>query len=129
MNKIIKNQLSKVRVQLPEYDDNTTEMIIPRQTMMSLPIMEHNDFIIGKFYILQLAKYITNPLPNFDLAEKWNNGVVPSSEYIRCQVTDIKGKMINVGAIGFDVLSYTDKTDVYSSLWLPKAAITIVKEL
>ena len=128
MNNIIKNQLSKVKIPLPDYDDNTLEMFIPRQSL-NTPITSLNGLVIGKFYILQLAKYIINPSPDFDLAEKWNNGVVPTSEYIRCQVMDIKGKMINVGAIGFDINSYTDKTDIYQSLWIPKASLTIVEEL
>ena len=57
------------------------------------------------------------------------NGVIPTSEFIRCQVTDVNGKMINVGAIGFDIDTYTDKTDIYPSLWLPKASLTVIKEL
>ena len=110
MNKIIKKQLEKVKVVLPPYDDDTTELFIPKQN--TLQVNNFNlfnqqviDYVIGGFYILELKWFITNPTPNseFDLAGQWNNGIIPQSKYIRCQVMDIKGKMINVGAIGYDL--------------------------
>ncbi len=39
------------------------------------------------------------------------------------------GKMIRVGAIGFDVANNRDKDDVYESLWLPVSGLKIIRYL
>lgn len=124
MNDIIKEQLKKVRwVALPDYDDNTTQMIIKKQ---GKPTLEFN---VGHFYIFEIADYILTPSDTFTLASNWNKGIIPQSKYIRCQILQIMGKMIRVGAIGYDLSNQTDKSDIYESLWLPKAGIKIIDYL
>lgn len=122
MNKIIKEQLDKIEG-LPPYDDNTTELIIPKSST------NPNDLKIGNMYVLKLAVYIINPPSGFLLADQWNKGITPKSEYIRCEVLQMMGKMIRVGAIGYDIDTDTDKTDVYESLWLPVSGVKIVRNL
>lgn len=122
MNKTIREQLDRVSG-LPPYDDNTTTLHIDCKSS------NQSAYTVGRMYILQLANYLTNPPAGFMLASQWNKGISPQSEYIRCEVLQIMGKMIRVGAIGFDMANNRDKDDVYESLWLPISGLKIIRYL
>lgn len=122
MNDLIKEQLSKCRwATIPEFDDSTTYMVIYKNPK---PVQE---FKINSFYIIEIADYVLKPSSNFTLADNWNKGIIPQSKYIRCQVTQIMGKMIKIGGIGYDINTREDKSDIYPELWLPSSSITIIE--
>ena len=127
MNPVIKRELEKVRIPLPEYDDNTTLITILRKTIedqvKTFPI------VVSNCYLIQLADYVLNEPPNFTLSANWNGGVVPKSKYLKVQITKVMGKMIQVDGSGFDMLTQADTSDAYIGLWLPLASIGVVKEL
>lgn len=63
MNKTIKNQLNKVKSVKLEFDNNTTQIFIPKTTEV-LPV----SLTEGQVYIIELEDFIINPLPNSVLA-------------------------------------------------------------
>lgn len=127
MNPVVKRELEKVRIPLPDYDDNTTLITILRKTaeeqVKTFPI------IVGNCYLIQLADYVLNEPPNFTLSANWNSGVVPKSKYMKIQITKVMGKMIQIDGSGYDVLNQVDLNDAYIGLWLPLASIGVVQEL
>lgn len=124
MNELIKSQLNKVRwAEVPPYTDDTTQLIISKTGQTP------GEFTIGDFYVLEIADYILHPADNFTLADNWNKGVIPKSKYVRCQIQKLAGKMINIGAIGYDIDNNEDLTDMYESLWLPEKGVKIIKRI
>jgi hypothetical protein len=123
MNDIIKERLAKCSVaQIPEYDDNTTRMIIPKASFIP------EEWITGRCYLIKLENYIVNPPDNFNLHEQWNNGIVPKHHYMKCEVVNKMGKMIKVEGIGFDIVTNTATNDFWSG-WLPKKSIKKIEEI
>lgn len=123
MNDVVKRELEKVRATLPEYDDNTSVITIPKRTSVEDPYAK------GLCCVLQLAPYIMKEPPNFSLSSNWNKGVIPSSEYLKVEIVDVYGNMIKVDGIGYDYTTKTDKQDTYLALWLPKQGTSIVEKL
>lgn len=123
MNKIIKRELEKVRVNI-QYDDNTTEIVIPKSNV-SVKV----DLQVNHNYNIYVEDYILHEPPNFTLSTNWNGGVVPKSKYMNICVTQIMGKMIRIDGCGFDIQNHTTSTDSYIGLWLPRESIHIVKEI
>lgn len=63
MNKIIKDQLNKVRSVKLDFDDNTTHIDIPKtEEVIPLALVE------GQVYVIELEDFILNPLQNSTLA-------------------------------------------------------------
>lgn len=127
MNKVIKQQLEKVRVPLPDYDDSTTLITILRegsQSAAQLPRYQENHC-----YLIELANYILNEPPNFTLSSNWNKGVKPVTKYLKVVVNKVMGSMIQVDGSGFDSTSQQDTMDSYIGLWLPIVSTAIIQEL
>lgn len=124
MNELAKQELDKVKwVVLPPYDSTTKELYIDAVGAPTRDLLE------GHFYILKIADHILNPSEHFTLASSWNKGIIPQSQYIRCQLLRKLGKMYMFGAIGFDMENGADKDDIYPELWLPYDGITVIKIL
>lgn len=83
----------------------------------------------NRCYIIKLAPYIVHPSDNFTLASNWNKGIVPKSEYLKCTITQIMGKMLKVDGTGYDFVTGSDLNDSYIGLWLPSAGVEIKEEL
>lgn len=127
MNSIIKQELEKCKDILPEFDDKTTYLLIPKGSNYQ----EKKDIQleIGRYYLIKLARYILYPPDNFTLDSNWNNGVHPQSEYM--MVTPIKfvGKMIQFDGCGYDKIEDVATADIYNGLWLPSGGIEILEEV
>lgn len=124
MNKFIKQQLDSIaQIDIPEYNDQTTQLIIKKQDI------KQNYLQQGKSYIIQLKNYIVNPPTDFTLHINWNNGVIPKSKYLSVTINKIMGKMYQVDACGYDWENQTIIFDSYSNLWLPKNGFEVKKEL
>ena len=124
MNKIVEDQLQKVRVaDLPSYDEATTHMIIPKKEGHIT-----SDFILNKCYIIQLENYIVKPFEGFTLHDNWNKGIPPKHNFLKVEILQIMGKMIRVNSIGFDWQTKQDINDVWEG-WLPRKGIKILEVL
>lgn len=126
MNNIIKKELAKCKNILPEYDENTTYIFIPRQsTEIKKEIVLQRDF----YYIIRLAKYILYPPENFTLDSNWNHGIHPKSEYMIVTPIKFVGKMIQFDGCGYDYYNNKNLDDVYNGLWLPQGGIEVIEEI
>lgn len=123
MNKVIAQQLERVKAPLPEYDSNTRSIHIDRKQDKT------HAFIIGKSYLIEVADYIIKEPPNFTLSSNWNRGVCPVSKHLLIYVIELHGAMVKVMARGFNVLSNVCLGDIYEELWLPVDAIVNYKEI
>ena len=124
MNKFVKEELSKVKVaQLPEYDDTTLSMIIPKHSGV-----DGDDLKQDKCYLLYIEPYILNPPEGFTLHDNWNNGIAPKYQYMKAEVNVLMGKMVKVTSVGFDYQNNRDTNDMWEG-WLPRSAVKIVREL
>lgn len=114
MNKLIKDELDKIKNILPPYDENTLELYIPKKK-------ENNSYLEeGVKAKIKIASYIINPYDSFTLADNWNNGTKPDDEILNVEVLQVMGKMIRVNSSG-------DSTKTVWSGWLPKGAIEILE--
>ena len=123
MNKYIKEQLSKVtKVQLPTYDDNTVEIIIPKIEKVK------QEFEVDKFYLIKLENYLLHPSDNFTLHVNWNHNVIPKHAYYKCKCVKVMGNMIFILGVAFDIDNKTDLEEYWDG-WLPKKSVTILREI
>lgn len=123
MNEIIKEQLKLLKVaELPEFDDNTTDITIPKQEAKEYNIN------VGKCYLIELENYIINPPETFTLHINWNNNIIPKDKYMKVEIVGIMGKMVKVNGVGYDFVNKLDLNTMWEG-WLPRKAITIIKEL
>lgn len=122
MNKFIKSELLRCQVDIPDFDDSTTHLVIYRQSKPEYELVQ------GHFYIIELASYIINEPSNFTLSVNWNNGTKPAVQYNKVEVSQIMGKMIKLNCVGYDIDSGLDLNCVWSG-WVPSKAIKIIKEL
>lgn len=122
MNKIIKNELEKVRATLPSYDDNTTSIFIPKKETISI------DIKVNHLYRIMIEDYIINEPSNFTLSSNWNKGIKPTSKYLDVQITQVQGNMIQIDGCGIDMKTGTQQSDSYVGLWLPRKSITVIEE-
>lgn len=107
MNKIIKDQLSKVRSVKLNFDDHTTHIDIPKtEEVIPLALVE------GQVYVIELEDFILNPLQNSTLASNWNSGKIP--KYKRYQVEFIQ-KMSNM--YKFNGVALDNNQPIYSENW------------
>lgn len=127
MNPVIKRELEKIRAPLPEYDDSTTLINIPRKDSESTSAVRQ--FVENNCYLIELEDYILNEPPNFTLSANWNKGVVPSSKFLKVEVSRVMGKMIQVNGSGYNPLTDTDHNDTYIGLWLPASSVKVHQQL
>lgn len=119
MNKIIKDQLAKTSVLLPEYNDSTTQIIIPKAGLEFKPQLE---LIAGHRYRIEVANYVINEPPNFTLSANWNKGTKPPENILWIYVYGSVGNMIEIESVG-------DTTDISWRGYLPRKSITILEEI
>lgn len=112
MNKLIKEQLDKLKDLLPEYDDDTLELFIPKASGIA-------EFSVGDTLCIKIADYVLNPYEGFTLQDNWNNGTVPPDHIMYVQIIKITGSMIRVSGRG--------ENKQFWEGWLPKKSITILE--
>lgn len=124
MNPLIKDQLTKIqRVNVPSYDDNTTQITIARNDVKPVTGLQEDHC-----YLISVEDYILNPPEGFTLHTNWNNNIAPKHKVMKIDVTKIMGKMVKVNSIGYDMKNQVDTTDLWSG-WLPQKSITIIERL
>ena len=112
MNKFIKQQLLKCNTKLPDWDDNTTELIISRNQPKS-----SIDITSGNFYIT-IEDYIVNEPSNFTLSSNWNGGTKPPEHDMKVELIEKRGKM-------YKVLGYGINTNITWCGWLPEKGFKV----
>ena len=78
MNSIILKQLKRCKVaSVPDFDENTTHLVIPKQ---SEEISQQ--LIPSHFYLVELENYILYPPEGFSLHQNWNNNIIPQAKRV-----------------------------------------------
>ena len=114
MNRILKQQLLKVNIPLPEWNDNTTHMIISRD----YSVKKKSEFTIGASYDIIIEDYIVNEPSNFTLSSNWNGGTKPPEHCMIVTIKQIMGKMIKVSGVG-------KTSGTYWEGWLPQKGMKV----
>lgn len=123
MHYAVYDQLQKVkRANLPEYDINTMEMVIPKSGTSP------STFQIGKRYIIQVEPYIVKPFEGFTLHDNWNKGISPKHYIMKALICEIMGKMVKIQSVGYDINQHKDINDEWEG-WLPKSSFKILEEV
>lgn len=121
MNPFIKKELEKVRADLPEYNENTTHIVIPQKI-----IGNSFNFITGKKYRIKVDNFILNK--DSILTSNWNNGLVINDEYMDIVVNKSNSTMVLCNAYGFDNTNNHINSNIYNNVWLPKQNIVVLGE-
>lgn len=120
MNSIIYDQLKKCKIaKIPEFDDNTTEITISKNSVKNII---SNDLILNHYYKIEVEDYIIKPYTGFTLHDNWNNGIIPKDKVMNCEIIQIMGKMVKVEAVGVD-------TNNQWSGWLPRKSFRVLEEI
>ena len=120
----IKKQIEKcVRCNVPPITDDTTSVFIPKNS-----IKEKLGFKKDNFYLIEIEDYVINPPPGFSLAQNWNGGTTPPSNYMNICCIQLMGKMVRVDGVGFDINTNSTLDKTWNG-WLPTAAVKIIKEI
>lgn len=124
INELIVKQLQNCkRCNIPTYDENTTSIFIPKNS-----IKKELGWVKDNYYLIQIEDYILNPPPGFTLAQNWNGGTNPPSKYMNVCCLQLMGKMVRVDGVSFDIEKNIVLGNAWSG-WLPTAAVKIIKEI
>ena len=129
MNQLIKELLNQCKVaRIPEYTDSDDVIVIDKIGGDSVSLVPHN-FLLDRYYVIRLQRYLIYPPENFNLNTNWNNGINPKSEYMLVTPIRFIGKMIQFDGCGYDWDQKKPLEDAYSGLWLPGKSIEIIQEM
>lgn len=122
INPIIKKQLEELKpLGIPDIDDSTYEIVIPKQVKYVLV-----NFKEGHQYVIDLADSIVNPPQDSSLHANWNNNVVPKDARMQVVVQQVMGKMLKISGFGLDGEMQTG--NIWCG-WVPQQSIKVVKEI
>lgn len=115
IHELIKRELEKVKsAQLPHYNDDVTEIIIPFGETKQDAIDE--EFIVGNHYQIKVEDYILHPYEGFTLHTNWNGGTIPTEEIMDVVVTQLMGKMVKVASNTWEG-------------WLPRKSFVVLSRI
>ncbi len=121
MNKIIEEQLKKVRVaDLSDYNPLDNEYHIPKMNQIR--------FSVNSCYIVRLKDNLLRSETSQVLSSNWNKGSIPPCKCLKIDVCKVLGKLINVNGLGYDEESKKD-LDVIWSGWLPIQDIEVLERI
>ena len=114
MNKFIKEQLNKCNIELPSWDESTTQLIIPSYS-------EHIDrgYKNNPEYDIYIQNYVIMEPPDFTLSHQWNNDTVPPENKMHVKIVDTRGKMTKVAGRGIT-------TNIPWEGWLPNKSFNVI---
>lgn len=113
MNPFIKKQLQKCRTPLPEWDDSTTQLVIPLHTTYTENSQKSE-------VMINIQQYIINEPPNFTLSHDWNNDTVPPETQMKVKYVSTRGKMTKVSGRGIT-------TNIPWEGWLPNKSFEVLE--
>lgn len=115
MNKFIKQELQKVNIPLPKWDDTTTQIVIYRDKHQAA-----DELVIGGSYQFYIEDYVVHPSGTFTLAANWNNGTNPPETAVKGTVVQTMGKMVKIDCIG-------ETTHEKWCGWIPKKCLRVLR--
>lgn len=115
MNKLLYKELQKVRATDIKFDENTTELFIPKTLIISNAALNK-----GVVYRIKLEPFITNPYQSSTLASNWNNGVIPKYDEYIVEIVDKMANMIKVNGVA------AANTAEQFFGWLPDNGFTVI---
>lgn len=119
MNKFIKEQLERIKCNMSEWNDNTTQITFYKQ-VNTKDILQVNGF-----YRIKLSNFM---LQESKLSSNWNKCVIPVQNIMEICVTKIVNSMVQVNGVGFDEQTNTQTEDRYLNFWIPISEITVLGE-
>ena len=122
MNKIIKKYLDRVKVVKLDYDDNTTQIVIPKVTQIIPEALNKGDV-----YIIELNERALNSNSNSTLASNWNAGRIPNHSVYKVELIDIINDMYKFNGIAIE-----NGKELYSENWFgwfPKDYFKVIKKV
>ena len=122
MNKLILNQLEKLRIQnKPLYDEFTTHLVFSKVESFTEP--DDKSFVVNGVYKVVLANYIVDPPPTFTLDTDWNKGKKITDTTLFIQINQIAGKMIRFTGRGYNFNTDTTNNNFYDNMWIPAKSV------
>ena len=97
---------------MPEWDSDTTTLIIPYKDNLLIP--NNNDKIK-----IEIKRYILIEPDTFTLSKDWNNGTIPPEKYMWVNYVDRRGKMLKVSGTG-------ETTNIFWEGWLPEKGFEVI---
>lgn len=122
MNNIIKKQLDQITATNIEFNDDTTEIFIPKTTSYNLKSLKKDSV-----YLIELNDSLLNPSSSSTLASNWNAGRVPKYKHYNAEVNSVMNKMVQVTAVPIINGEAIYKEQFYG--WLPFDQIKVIKQL
>lgn len=121
MNRIIKNQLSKLRVAKIDSQDELKHTIIFKRHVAKV-------FNLDACYIIRLDRTLLSANGDEILVTNWNKGNYPKHPCMRVQVTKKMGDKIFVCGVYYDEVSKTNMNEYFNG-WLPDEKLEIIEEV
>ncbi len=121
MDELIKKQLLKCKVaQIPEFNDDTTELIIKKSSI----IIPHEN----ECYLIELDDNLIDQSNKSTLTLNWNHGSIPKYKFYKVDILKIMAQMIKINGIAFDFINNHDIDEIWSG-WLPLNSIKILEKI
>ena len=117
MNKIIKEQLSKVTSVVLDIKEDVYHYVIPKATKFINSALKQD-----QCYLIEIKDFILNPDENSTLASNWNAGKTPKNKFYNAEVITKMGNMIK-----FNCVAVEDPSDNFYG-WLPVDSFTVIKK-
>ena len=118
VNDLIEKELKKVeKADLTHFNSETNTYFIPKRKDIKI----EEDCC----YLVRLKDTIFS---NETLKVNWNNGSLPTYNYLKIDVSKMLPKMIKVVAVGFDNETQTDIAYFWSG-WLTLDEIEVIKKI
>lgn len=115
---IIKKQLEKVEyADLSNFNAETNTYIIKKRVDIKLEV--------DNCYLIRVKPSAHN---NFVVISNWNNGSMPSSEYLKVDISKIMGKMVRVVGVVHDYQTHQDLASFWSG-WLSTDDIEVISKV
>lgn len=115
---IIKKQLDRVEyADLTNYNPETNTYIIKKRVDIKLEA--------DSCYLIRIkpsARY------NFTVIENWNNGSMPSSDYLKVDISKVMAKMVKVVGVAYDHITQQDLASFWSG-WLSTDDVEVIAKL
>lgn len=81
----------------------------------------------GKYYIICVDSSDTSNEIIETTRVNWNGGQYLKSRYLKCELVNIQGMMVQINACGYDPKAKIDLQDIYLNFWINKNIITILE--
>lgn len=118
MVEIVKKQLEKVQyADLSNFDAATNTYIIKKRVDIKLEV--------DSCYLIRVKPSAYN---NQVVIVNWNNGNMPSTEYLKVDISKVMGKMVRVVGIAHDYHNHQDLASFWSG-WLSTDDVEVLEKL